>query len=61
MQYSDLQKTTQWQIQDFREVGAPNLQGASTYDYTIMPNFPKNCLKLKEFGRGAHPKFYFIM
>ena len=30
-----------WRIQDFPEVGAPN--------------FPKNCMKLKEFGQGGVP------
>ena len=28
--------------------------------HTILPNFPKNCLKLKEFGGGARPKIYYI-
>ena len=37
----------QWRIQDFPEVGASTLQGAPTYNF---PNFPKNCMKLKEFG-----------
>ena len=34
----------QWRIQDFSQVGAPTLQ------HTILPKFPKNCMKLKEFG-----------
>ena len=29
--------------------------------HTILPNFPKNCMKLKEFGlRGGCPKFYYV-
>ena len=31
--------------------------------HTILPNFPKNCMKLKEFGPpggGARPKFYYV-
>ena len=41
----------QWRIQDFPEVGAPTFQGTPTY---ILSNFPKNRMKLKEFGpRGA--------
>ena len=41
----------QWRIQDFPEVGAPTFRGAPTYD---LQNFPKNCMKLKEFGpRGG--------
>ena len=38
----------QWLIQDFPEVGAPTLGG----QHTILPNFPHNCMKLKEFGPG---------
>ena len=37
----------QWRIQDFPEEGAPTLGGRQ---HTILPNFPKNCMKLKEFG-----------
>ena len=39
----------QWRIQDFPEEGTPTPQ------HTILLNFPKNCMKLKEFGtrRGA--------
>ena len=40
-------------IQDFPELGAPTLRGRQ---HTILLNFPKNCMKLKEFeppgGRG---------
>ena len=39
---------TQWRIQDFPEEGATTLQGGR--QHTILPNFPKNCMKLKEFG-----------
>ena len=32
--------------------------------HTILPNFPKNCMKLKEFGPpgggGARSKFYYV-
>ena len=38
----------QWRIQDFPEEGAPTPQGGR--QHTILPNFPKNCMKLKEFG-----------
>ena len=38
----------QWRIQDFPEVGAPTL-GAGR-QHKILPNFPINCMKLKEFG-----------
>ena len=51
----------QWRIQDFPEEGAPTLQGGC--QHTILPNFPKNCMKLKEFGPpggGARPKFYYV-
>ena len=40
----------QWRIQDFHEVGTPTLLGATNI---ILPNFPKNCMKLKEFGPGG--------
>ena len=38
----------QWRIQDFPEEGAPTPQGGR--QHTILPKFPKNCMKLKEFG-----------
>ena len=38
----------QWRIQDFPEVGAPTLSGGR--QHMILPNFPKNCMKFKEFG-----------
>ena len=32
--------------------------------HTILPKFPKNCMKLKEFGPrgggGTRPKFYYV-
>ena len=28
--------------------------------HKILPKFPKNCMKLKEFGPGGHPKFYYV-
>ena len=49
--------TSQWRIQDFPEEGAPTLQGER--QHTNLSNFPKNCMKLKEFGPpgggGARP------
>ena len=44
----------QWRIQDFPKVGAPALGGRQ---HMILPNFPKSCMKLKEFGPlgGAPP------
>ena len=42
--------SNQWWIQDFPAVGEPTLQGAPTYN---LPKFPKNCMKLKEFGPGV--------
>ena len=53
--------TIQWRIQDFPEEGAPTPQGGR--QHTILLNFRKNCMKLKEFGPpggGAHPKFYYV-
>ena len=43
----------------FPRLGA-NSQGGR--QHKILTNFPKNCMKLKEFerGRGAHPKFYHV-
>ena len=44
---------SQWRIQDFPEEGAPTPGGggALTYNFAKFPkNFPKNCMKLKEFG-----------
>ena len=48
--------TIQWRIQDFPEEGAPTPRGGR--QHTILPHFPKNCMKLKEFGPpggGARP------
>ena len=55
---------TQWRIQDFPEVGAPTLRGGGR-QHTNLSKFPKNCMKLKEFGPGggrgaARPKFYYV-
>ena len=33
--------------------GVPTLRGGLC-QHTILPNFPKNCMKLKEFGPGGH-------
>ena len=43
----------QWRIQDLHEVEAPTLQWGR--QHTILPNFAKNCMKLKEFGPGGGP------
>ena len=43
--------TYQWQIQDFPDEGVPTPQGG--HQHTILPKFPKNCMKLKEFGSGG--------
>ena len=38
---------------DFPREGSANSPGG-TRQHTILPNFPQNCMKLKEFGlRGA--------
>ena len=44
----------------FPRGGAPTIQGRR--QHTSLPNFPKNCMKLKEFGPpgGARPKFYYV-
>ena len=39
--------TEQWRIQDFPEERAPTPQP------TILPYFPENCMKLKEFESGG--------
>ena len=46
---------SQWWIQDFPEEGAPTPQVGR--QHTILPYFPKNCMKLKKFGPpgGARP------
>ena len=46
------QNVIQWRIQDFPEEGAPTPQGGQ---HTILPKFPKNCMKLKEFGPPRTP------
>ena len=38
----------QRRIPDFPEEGAPTPRGG--HQHTILPKFPKNCMKLKEFG-----------
>ena len=43
--FISLSTWNQWRIQDFPEEGAPTLKEA-----IIWPFFPKNCMKLKEFG-----------
>ena len=43
----------------FPRGGGANSPGGR--QHMILPNFPKNCMKLKEFGPGgAHPKFYYV-
>ena len=40
--------------------GGANSPGGGR-QHTILPNFPKNCMKLKEFGPpGGRPKFYYV-
>ena len=41
----------QWRIQDFPEEGAPTPQRGR--QHKILPKFPKNCMKSKEFGPGG--------
>ena len=46
---------------EFPRGGGANSPGGR--QHTILPNFPKNCMKLKEFGPpggGARPKFYYV-
>ena len=46
--------TVQWRIHDFPEVGGANPRGGGWRQHKILPNFPQNCMKLKEFGpRGG--------
>ena len=40
----------QWWIQDIPEVGAWILGGGGVCEHTILPKFPPNCIKSKEFG-----------
>ena len=44
----------------FPRGGAPTPQGGR--QHTILPKFPKNGMKLKEFGPGggARPKLYYV-
>ena len=48
------------------DLGFPRGGGANSpggRQHTILPKFPKNCMKLKEFGPpggGARPKFYYV-
>ena len=47
----------QWRIQDFPEVGRQLSEGRGGCQHNILPNFPKNCMKLKEFGPpGSVPR-----
>ena len=51
-----------WPVADpgFSWGGGINPRG---HQHIILPNFPKNCMKLKEFGPpegGARPKFYYV-
>ena len=48
----------------FPRGGGANSPGGGR-QHMILPNFPKNCMKLKEFeppgwGGGARPKFYYV-
>ena len=47
------------------DLGFPRGGGANSpggRQHTILLNFPKNCMKLKEFGPGGggRPKFYYV-
>ena len=48
-----------WWFQDFPEVGTRTLRNGGR-QHSILPNFLKNCMKLKEFGPGGHRKFYYV-
>ena len=39
-------------------LGAPSLQVGR--QHTILPNFPKSCMKLKKFGSQGRPKCYYV-
>ena len=41
----------------FPRGGSANSRGGANM---ILPNFPKNCIKLKEFGPPGGPKFYYV-
>ena len=44
----------------FPRGGGANSPGGGR-QHTILPNFPKNCMKLKEFRPpGGRPKFYYV-
>ena len=40
----------QWRIQDFPRGGGANSRWGGGRQRTILPKFPRNCMKLKEFG-----------
>ena len=58
----DLEFSTAPAVADpgFRPGGAPTPRGGR--QHTILPIFPENCMKLKEFGPrgGVRPKFYYV-
>ena len=41
----------QWRIQDFPKGGGREPSKGGGREHTFLPNSPKNCMKLKEFGR----------
>ena len=44
----------------FPQGGEANAPGGGG-QHTILPNFPKRCMKLKECGHtGGRPKFYYV-
>ena len=44
----------------FPRGGGANSPGGG-HQHAILPNFPKNCMNLKEFGPpGGRPKFYYV-
>ena len=53
-------------INSVADLGFPRGGGANSpeggHQHRILPKFPKNCMKLKEFGPrgGARPKFYYV-
>ena len=45
-------------MQDFAKEGAPNPQAGR--QHVNLPNFPQNCMKLKEFGPRGCQKLYCV-
>ena len=56
-----------WRIQDFPKVGRQSSRKSHPSrrrrQHTILPDFPENCMKLKEFGPREDrscPNFYYV-